>query len=125
MSDQLVRGNIQLRSGMNYNNCLVDQSIRSLYATNQFEFIEVKVEQADTEKVDVIFIIVPKYTIGKIEFNGNNKFSPERLTSKGEMIRAFHSMSILSLKQLRKSKNTSLKNTIHMPLSIIVLVKTI
>ena len=76
VSDQYVRGNVQLRSGMNYNSTLVDQSIRSLYATNQFEFIEVKVEQADGEKVDVIFIIIPKYTIGKIEFNGNNSFSP-------------------------------------------------
>ena len=85
VSDQYVRGNVQLRTGMNYNSTLVDQSIRSLYATNQFEYIEVKVEQADEGKVDVIFIIIPKYTIGKIEFNGNNKFSPERLSSKGEI----------------------------------------
>ena len=63
VSDQYVRGNVQLRSGMNYNSTLVDQSIRSLYATNQFEFIEVKVEQADGEKVDVIFIIIPKYNL--------------------------------------------------------------
>ena len=55
VSDQYVRGNVQLRSGMNYNSTSVDQSIRSLYATNQFEFIEVKVEQADGGKVDVIF----------------------------------------------------------------------
>ena len=59
VSDQYVRGNVQLRTGMNYNSTLVDQSIRSLYATNQFEYIEVKVEQADEGKVDVIFVIVP------------------------------------------------------------------
>lgn len=85
VSDEYVRSNVQLRSGMAYNPVLVDQSIRSLYTTNQFEFIEVKVEQADAGKVDVIFVVVPKYTIGAIEFNGNEGFSPERLTTKGEI----------------------------------------
>ena len=42
-SDQYVLGNVQLRPGMNYNPALLDQSIRALYSTGYFEFVEARV----------------------------------------------------------------------------------
>ncbi len=86
VSEEYVLGNIQLRPGMDYSATVVDQSIRALYSTNQFEFVEVKVEDAEGDKVDVIFQVVPKYTIGTIEFNGNDEYSDSRLASKGEIV---------------------------------------
>lgn len=84
-SDQFVRSNIQLRSGMNFNPSLVDQSIRSLYGTDRFEFVEVKVEPAAGGQVDVVFELVSKYTLGRIEYQGNEAYSDSRLASKGEL----------------------------------------
>ncbi|MEC7274248.1 MAG: POTRA domain-containing protein, partial [Verrucomicrobiota bacterium] len=82
VSDQYIFSNIQLRSGMNYNPTLADQSIRSLYGTGQFEFVEVILKDAQSDTVDVIFKLVSKYTIAQIKFNGNETYSDSRLASK-------------------------------------------
>jgi outer membrane protein insertion porin family len=85
VSDQYIFGNIQLRSGMNYNPALLDQSIRALYATGRFEFVEVRVEKAEDETVDLVFELVAKYTIERIRFLGNDSYSDSRLASKAEV----------------------------------------
>ncbi len=85
VSDQFILGNVQLRAGMNYNPALIDQSIRSLYGTGFFEFVDVKVVSAADGKVDVVFELVAKYRIEAIRYNGNNKYSDSRLASKGEI----------------------------------------
>ncbi|CAA6678690.1 MULTISPECIES: outer membrane protein assembly factor BamA [unclassified Lentimonas] len=85
VSEEFVFSNVQLRSGMNYNTALVDQSIRTLYGTGHFEFVEVKVENSDDGSVDVIFEVIPKYTIERITYSGNNKYKEGRLSSKGEL----------------------------------------
>ena len=85
VSDQYVFGNVQLRSGMNYSPVLVDQSIRTLYATGRFEFVEVRVDKAANEKVDVVFQLVSKYTIERIQFIGNDTYTDSRLASNAEL----------------------------------------
>ena len=85
VSDQFVLGNVQLRPGMNYNPALVDQSIRALYASGYFEFVEVRVEDAANDSVDVFIELVSKYTIERIRFNGNESFSDRRLARKAEI----------------------------------------
>lgn len=85
VSDQYIFGNVQLRAGMNYNPTLVDQSIRTLYSTGRFEFVEVRVDRNEDGKVDVVFQLVSKYTIEQIRFVGNNSYSDARLASKAEM----------------------------------------
>ena len=84
-SDQFIFSNIQLRAGMNYNPALIDQSIRALYQTGQFEFVEVDVLDAVDGKVDVVFKFVSKYKIDKISFSGNDDYSDKRLISKAEV----------------------------------------
>ena len=84
VSDQYVLSNVQLRRGMNYNPVLVDQSIRTLYGTGQFEFVEVQLTYAQDETVNVIFKLVSKYTIERVNFNGNEAYSDIRLVSKCE-----------------------------------------
>lgn len=85
VSDQFILGNIQLRPGMNYNPALIDQSIRALYASGFFEFVEVRVDNAPEGKVDVFFKLESKYTIERIRFNGNENFSDNRLARKAEI----------------------------------------
>ena len=76
-SDQYVMGNIQLRPGMNYNPALLDQSIRALYNTGYFEFVEARVDKAQDQTVDVVFKLVSKYTIERIRFLGNDKYTSQ------------------------------------------------
>ena len=64
VSDEYVFNHIQLREGMNYNPALVDQSIRSLYNTNYFEYVELVVNDAEGGAIDVVIKLIPKYTIG-------------------------------------------------------------
>ena len=85
VSEQFVFSNIQLRPGMNYNSVLVDQSIRTLYGTGRFEFVEVRVDKAEGDSVDVVFEVIPKYTIDRIGYSGNDSYADSRLASKGEL----------------------------------------
>ena len=84
-SDQYVLGNVQLRPGMNYNPALLDQSIRALYSTGYFEFVEARVDKAQDQTIDLVFELVSKYTIERIRFLGNDKFTDSRLASKAEI----------------------------------------
>ena len=84
-SDQYVLGNVQLRPGMNYNPALLDQSIRALYSTGYFEFVEARVDKAQDQTIDVVFELVSKYTIERIRFLGNDKYTDSRLASKAEV----------------------------------------
>ena len=84
-SDQYVLGNVQLSPGMNYNPALLDQSIRALYSTGYFEFVEARVDKAQDQTIDVVFELVSKYTIERIRFLGNDKYTDSRLASKAEV----------------------------------------
>jgi outer membrane protein insertion porin family len=84
-SDQYVMANVQLRPGMNYNPALLDQSIRALYSTGYFELVEARVDKAQNQTIDVVFELVSKYTIERIRFLGNDKYSDSRLASKAEV----------------------------------------
>lgn len=84
VSDQYVLSNIQLRPGMNYSPAVIDKSIRSLYQSGYFEFVEVSVEEVAGGQIDVIFEIVSKYTVGSVKFTGIDKFSRNRLLKKSE-----------------------------------------
>ena len=85
VSDQYVFSNIQLREGMDYNPALVDQSIRALYNTGYFEYVELNVDEAGEGMIDVVINVIPKYTIGNIVYNGNNEYSNKRLAGKAEL----------------------------------------
>jgi outer membrane protein insertion porin family len=84
-SDQYVMGNVQLRPGMNYNPALLDQSIRALYSTGYFELVEARVDKAQNQTIDVVFELVSKFTIERISFLGNDKYTDSRLASKAEL----------------------------------------
>ena len=84
-SDQYVMANVQLRPGMNYNPALLDQSIRALYSTGYFELVEARVDKAQNQTIDVVFELVSKYTLERIRFLGNDKYTDSRLASKAEI----------------------------------------
>lgn len=79
ISEQYVRGNISVQAGEPYEQAKIDESVRSLYRTGLFEFIDVKIEGRATPAVRVEFVIRPKYRVEQIRFEGNEEASDRRL----------------------------------------------
>ena len=79
VSNQAVLAHIQVREGMERSQNLIDRSIRSLYVTGLFEFIETKENDRPDGTVELVFIVQPKYRISRIRFEGTRKIKPKRL----------------------------------------------
>ena len=79
VSEQIVRANIQVRTGSDYDEALIDRDIRSLYRTGLFEFIEVKREELPANLVNLVYEITPKFRVLAVRFEGNKKIKTGRL----------------------------------------------
>ncbi len=80
VSESVVNVHVRLRSGSPFDQRALDQSIRSLYNTGLYEFVEAQRSlSADGKKMDILFTIVPKYKVGSVAFRGNKEFSANRL----------------------------------------------
>ena len=80
-----ILSNIPLKEGSVYNRQISDQAIRSLYATNYFEFVDFKLQPA-SENVDLTIYLTSKYKIKSINISGNQAISNNRLLEAGELI---------------------------------------
>lgn len=79
VSDEIVLANVQVRPGQEFDQNLVDRSIRTLYDTRLFDFIEVKTETVPGNQVKLILSIQPKYRVRDILIVGNERVSDRRL----------------------------------------------
>jgi outer membrane protein insertion porin family len=79
VSEQVVRANIQVRAGADYDEPIVDRDIRSLYRTGLFEFIEAKREELPDNTVNLVFEITPKFRVQAVRFEGNKAVKTHRL----------------------------------------------
>lgn len=80
ISEEVVRANMSMRPGMEYDDNTIDRDIRSLYRTGLFEFIEVKRVMVGSTQVDLIVEVRPKYRVSAVRFEGNKKIKDKRLT---------------------------------------------
>jgi outer membrane protein insertion porin family len=79
ISEQYVRGNIKIKIGDDYDQAIVDDSVKSLYRTQLFEFIEVVVSSPTPATVGILFKVKPKYRVENVFFEGNERASDRRL----------------------------------------------
>jgi len=80
VNEEVVRSNMQVRTGMEYSQHLIDRSLRSLYQTRLFEFIDVKRDGPNEDgTMDLIFRVKPKYRVLAVYFDGNQALSDRRL----------------------------------------------
>ena len=79
VSEQIVRANMQVRGGMEFDQGQVDRDIRSLYRTGLFEFIEVNREILPNGQLNLIFELTPRYRVLTVVFDGNNRVKNKRL----------------------------------------------
>jgi len=85
ISPDAVLAHIKLKVDMEYDEVLVDKSIRSLYETGLYQFIQVKREAIPGGGSRLIFIILPKYRVNEIVFEGNNKIKTRKLKEMSDL----------------------------------------
>ncbi len=95
VSEQYIRGNIQVAAEQFYDQAVVDASIRSLYRTGLFDLISVDVQPVDGNRVKVVFEVKPKFRVATITFEGNDAYGDGRLrkeitTKEGDFIDEFN-----------------------------------
>ncbi len=79
VSDEAIFARIQIRRGMPYSEVLVDRSIRSLYDTRLFDFIEARTEPMPDDRVRVIFNVQARYRVREVRIEGNQRIRTRRL----------------------------------------------
>jgi outer membrane protein insertion porin family len=79
VNEEVLRANMQVRQGMEYSEAIVDDSLRALYSTGLFEYIDVKRSEISDGVLDLIFRVKSKYRVLAIYFDGNYRIKEKRL----------------------------------------------
>jgi outer membrane protein insertion porin family len=79
VNEQVVRANMQIRDGGEFDEVMIDRDIRSLYRTGLFEFVEIKYEPVDPRTFNLVVEVTPKFRVLAVRFEGNQKVKSNRL----------------------------------------------
>jgi outer membrane protein insertion porin family len=79
VNEQVVRANMQVHEGGDFDDSLLDRDIRNLYTTGLFEFIQIKREAVDEHTYNLVVEVTPKFRVLSVRFDGNKKVSKIRL----------------------------------------------
>jgi outer membrane protein insertion porin family len=79
VNEQVIRANMQLREGGDFDDIALDRDIRSLYRTQLFELVEVKIDPVNDHTVNVVVEVTPRYRVFAVKFEGNQKVKTPRL----------------------------------------------
>ncbi|MGK0238976.1 MAG: outer membrane protein insertion porin family [Candidatus Pelagisphaera sp.] len=85
VNEEVARANMSLREGEDYDQIAIDRDIRTLYRTQLFEHIEVRLQPVGENEVDLLFDIRPKFRVSSISFDGNEKLRDNRLEKELEV----------------------------------------
>ncbi|MEO5959281.1 MAG: outer membrane protein assembly factor BamA [Opitutaceae bacterium] len=85
VNEQVVRANMQLREGGDFDELILERDIRSLYRTQLFELVEVKYEQSDNRTLNLVVEVTPRYRVLAVRFEGNTKVKSSRLEKETKM----------------------------------------
>lgn len=79
VNEQIVRANMQVREGGEFDANMLDRDLRSLYRTGLFELIEFKQEAGEANTLNLVVEVTPKYRVLAVKFEGNQKIKSNRL----------------------------------------------
>ncbi len=79
VDEQIVRANMQIRDGGDFDDTMIDRDYRALYRTGLFEYIQIKQEQVDEHTFNFVVEVTPKYRVLAVRFEGNVKEKTSRL----------------------------------------------
>ncbi len=78
-SEEAVFAHIKIFEGQVYDQSMVSESIRSLYATSLYQLIRIQAEPLPDNKLDITFVLDPKPRISQLAIQGNLAVSTRRL----------------------------------------------
>ena len=81
VGESLVRANIRSKVGEPYNKNVIDDDVRSLYATGFFSNVQVA-EEPETDGMILYYFLQGKLKITDITFSGNKKYKTRKLRKK-------------------------------------------
>jgi len=79
VNEQVVRANMQMRDGGEFDETTIDRDIRALYRTQLFEYVEVKYEPVGPNTYNIIVEVTPKFRVLAVRYEGNTKVKTSRL----------------------------------------------
>ena len=82
VSESVIRAHIEVKEGTTYDQLMVDRSIRSLYGTGLFDFVQAETVEQPNNRVKLVFSVQTKYRIQSLSMTGFHKYSRHRLTKK-------------------------------------------
>ena len=85
ISNAYILANVHVSKSGPFSNARLDQSIRSLYSTGLFEFVEASAPGLETEVI-VKFNVRAKHKIREILFRGNENLKTSRLIQEVEAV---------------------------------------
>jgi outer membrane protein insertion porin family len=85
VNEQVVRANMQIRDGGEFDEVIIDRDIRSLYRTQLFEYVEVKYEPVGPNTFNIIVEVTPKFRVLAVRFEGNQKVKTSRLEKEAKI----------------------------------------
>ncbi|OGV50725.1 MAG: outer membrane protein assembly factor BamA [Lentisphaerae bacterium GWF2_44_16] len=84
--DQMLFFNIQLKSGENFDEKILNEDIKRLYSTGFFSDVVSETSKTADGKINIIFKTTAKPRIKSIIFEGNKKFSSDKLMKEITMV---------------------------------------
>lgn len=78
-SEDAVFAHIKIHEGQLYDQSMVTESIRSLYATSLYQLIRIQAEPLPDNKINITFLLDPKPRISQLTIIGNQEVSSKRL----------------------------------------------
>ena len=81
VSDDLVRANIRLKVGDEFNRIRVDDDVRGLLGTGYFYNVRVA-EERTTSGIKLTYVLQGKPVLTEIRFSGNKKYKVSKLRKK-------------------------------------------
>ena len=85
VNEQVVRANMQIRDGGEFDEVMLDRDIRSLYRTGLFEFVEFKTEEIGPQAFNVVVEVTPKFRVLSVRFEGNKRVKTSRLEKEAKV----------------------------------------
>jgi outer membrane protein insertion porin family len=85
VNEQVVRANMQIREGGEFDEVTIDRDIRSLYRTQLFEYVEVKHEAVGNDIFNLVVEVTPKFRVLDVRFEGNQRVKDSRLEKEAKI----------------------------------------
>lgn len=79
LNQDAIESHVQLEKGKEFKQYLADSSIRSLYGTGLFDYVQVYLDEVAPDKYDVTFVLTQKLHIQHLTISGNKKIKAKTI----------------------------------------------